>query len=458
MDYREFYNVYAHIPTDKEVQRKENEILFKNSKEKRYTGVIQVELKTRTPLFTPDTSGRQSEKGAEAKHKEEKFFSYDGKTPVIPGSSLRGVLRNIHEVVTNSCFAVVNLEDKPIKRTSETYKPGILQREANGDIHLYEAKKAIVKYSKRPDLKKDGKQDSFKEGAIVKFTLPNEQKMNMSRNGGGNFRGNSNRKFNLDDNVVRDIELPNSNQVSNSKKTWRTGYYFKGEPGVKKLGESENAYVFYFEKEGYRGKAVLSKFKKGESEAETSREIQGLLDVLASYDKNKDNVDFDVMQGEYQSVYRGYKEYSEQLQKFFDGKLTPNNGKSYFPVHYSQVAGNVYLSPACITKEVSYTSIMDILEAQGKHHTCTDFSNLCPTCRLFGMVGMEKNIGNKQLDKKYSNAWASSIRVQDAVLKEEQNENFTKKIYAKKVTLMELASPKKSSAEFYLQKPQGKDV
>jgi CRISPR-associated protein (TIGR03986 family) len=65
-----------------------------------HSGYFDVTLTTESPTYirgmlTPD----EKKRGLEAKDKSE-FFSIDGKTPMIPGSSLHGMLRNMLEIIS----------------------------------------------------------------------------------------------------------------------------------------------------------------------------------------------------------------------------------------------------------------------------------------------------------------------------------------------------------------------
>ncbi len=71
----------------------------------------------------------------------------------------------------------------------------------------------------------------------------------------------------------------------------------------------------------------------------------------------------------------------------------------------------------------------------GDYNSCDDISKLCDACSLFGMVGQEAN--------------ASRIRFTDGRYK--SNENG---IYDDIVTLKELATPRISSTEFYMESPR----
>jgi len=422
MEYKKFINVYHFAPLSYEICDRQNALERNMEKtEELYTGKIQVRLKTRTPVFIPDMHAQGKETG----HKELTFFSYDGKTPVIPGSSLRGMLRSVYETVTNSCLSVVDLEEKPVRRTSDCYKAGLLRRNVDNTFTLVSANKATVLFDERPDLRQPEK---YQEGAEVWVKVGNEGRRQ----------------------IVTKI-LP-AGGVSQGK--WHEGYYFKGEPGVKKIKKSENAYVIY-------RKDIDERERETEIESckcmeRNSVELQELKSVLESYEallekkkNDKDHKQF--IEYSKEPDHKGYKEYSKRLETFLAGE----SGTEYFPVHYSTIGKGkdaiVYLSPACITKEISYNTILDILKKQGKHHTCSNIKKLCPACRLFGMVGDNQKVEEKD---DYPNAWASSIRVQDAVLKEEPPNGWR----GQKITLMELSEPKKSSAEFYLKKPKGEQV
>ncbi len=401
-EYSNFLNVYDFVSLGKQVKRSEDalkERICTDAKEQ-YTGKIDVILKTRTPLFIPNMPEAETTAG---EHKKYKFFSYDGVNPVIPGSSLRGVLRSIYETITNSCLSVVDLEERPVRRTSEVYAPALLGYDENGQLVLYKAAKATVKYANRPDVRDTEDKKFYKEGARVLFREPKKDGIQMITERVAIWK--------------KDTKLaPN----------WREGFYFKGEPGVKKTGTSTNAYVFYLE---HNMPEPVLKNKIFETKGP---EIQELKAVLESYKENMGNVRT--------RGYQGYQEYAEQLDLFLKKKLT------YFPVQYSIVAGYIYLSPASITKEVYYTTVQDILKEHGEHDTCKHFKKLCPACNLFGMVGSTSTSVNDD----YPNAWSSLVRVQDAVLNQPMGDGV---FMNKEVTLMELASPKRSSTEFYLRKP-----
>lgn len=67
----------------------------------RYTGSIRVRMVTETPLLVPDTENVRE--GAE-RHKIYQLRVGADETPLIPASSVRGMLRSAYETVTNSRF------------------------------------------------------------------------------------------------------------------------------------------------------------------------------------------------------------------------------------------------------------------------------------------------------------------------------------------------------------------
>lgn len=93
-------------------------VSFKDKKKKEtkpedklHTGVLECRLITKTPLAIPDPEKKDEEKvdnsdGNEpGKHNIYPFFRYRDGIPVIPGSSLRGVIRSVYETATDSCFS-----------------------------------------------------------------------------------------------------------------------------------------------------------------------------------------------------------------------------------------------------------------------------------------------------------------------------------------------------------------
>ena len=112
-------------------------------------------------------------------------------------------------------------------------------------------------------------------------------------------------------------------------------------------------------------------------------------------------------------------------------------------MYFSQISDKkqdiIYVSPACITREVYINTLKEILKNQANHIGCEKEEKLCPTCALFGTISDKLKV-------------ASKIRFSDAKVVKEKNSK--QDYYDAILTLPELSSPKLSTTEFYLQKPE----
>ena len=88
-----------------ELSRPDRDVYYSN----RFTGVIHCMLKTESPLYTraaleQDEYRKKPTKDGEKSKNKSDFFYVDPATkqPVIPGSSLRGMLRTLVEIITFS--------------------------------------------------------------------------------------------------------------------------------------------------------------------------------------------------------------------------------------------------------------------------------------------------------------------------------------------------------------------
>lgn len=400
-----FINPYSFVALRPDVKRGSLE-----SDEKKYTGVIEYSLLTKTPLIIPNTSNDDAFKCGVEDHRSYDFFSYtdlSGKSgscegefcrPVIPGSEIRGMLRSYFEILTNSCLSMVDEKKVLAKRTNHVFSAGLIKKDADGKFLLYRAIDCIMRTygannldDKYPfDEYKDYKRKSYiqdiPEGSKVYFEMVD--------------RG---RKY-----------KPLATKVSKEKsgKVWDEGYILKGAPGpqLDKKEEKHCAHIF----------------------VPTNRIVKDTLDInilKTALDLYKKAV------SDSQATGYTYKEYKACLEEFMRG-----NGNDYFPVYYSKInpeANYVMLSPAAITREVSDKLLRDIL---GNHKPCNQAEMLCPACRLFGTV-------------RDSFAVSSRIRFSDLEFVSDQP---LSKAYENITTLPELSSPKLSNIEFYVKRPTDK--
>lgn len=99
--------------------------------EDKHTGVIEYTIKTYTPLFIPNSSTDKAFKISDEvlqkkseEHKSYDFYSYTMLNenerydeiyhqPVIPGSEVRGMVRNLYETLTDSCMSGLSENEIP---------------------------------------------------------------------------------------------------------------------------------------------------------------------------------------------------------------------------------------------------------------------------------------------------------------------------------------------------------
>ncbi|SES98000.1 TIGR03986 family type III CRISPR-associated RAMP protein [[Clostridium] polysaccharolyticum] len=387
---------------------------YEEKNEDLITGKMTIELKTETPLFIPNiTSERKincSKNGKELDKKEHlqyEFFSYhqyeseeeeksketEAYEPVIPGSEIRGMIRSIYEAFTCSCMSAIDL-DKPLyKRTSDYYRYGILENN-DGVLKLY--KLDMVK-----DVVMVGKKyaNDLEECQYVTYRYKMKK------------YGPHTRKF-----VNESLGIITEEDIKKSGEN--CGILFKGEEGFKK----EWFKVF---NASNLGDAVI------EMELSDDR-IKSFEHVLQTYQDDRINKLYNDKKG-------WYKEYSKCWQSLKKGE------RKYIPVYFSETPlcdedqkKVIYLSPACITKESYYTTLESLLKQVGAE-PCKSGKDICPACQLFGMAG-EDSISSK-------------LRFSDARV--EYNGNVKDYMYENFVTLEELAQPKISATEMYLQRPVG---
>ena len=103
--------------------------------DKKLSGKIVCKLTAKTQLAIPDLKKGTTPEGIN-KHP---FFRVGGKA-VIPGSSIRGVIRNVYEALTNSCMHINDKDDDYFSSRQNKEKVGLLAYE-DKTFKLYEAER-----------------------------------------------------------------------------------------------------------------------------------------------------------------------------------------------------------------------------------------------------------------------------------------------------------------------------
>ena len=407
-----FVNPYNFIPL--QTKAPERNTVTKG----RYSGVIEYSLLTKTPLFIPNTSSADAFRMNIPEHKSYDFFSYKDLSeetdsaekkyykPVIPGSSVRGVLRSNFEILTNSCMSAIDDDDVLSKRTNETFKQGLLKKEGE-NYRLYTAEDHLLRTMGENDLRDDPhwkddpahnnrkcyRQKDLQEGQKVYFIK--KARTSTAPNG---------KSF-----PVKSLALQVSDQAGTGK---TVGYVLKGEDGPNLNGAKQQKHACHIF-------SLQGEFKQLEKE-----ETATMDKVLKAYRDNAQNE---------------YREYASAWKRFRNGE-----GEEYFPVYYSTAQGKagdfVMLSPACITREIYRNKISDMIP---QHRSCDKKDALCPACRLFGTLGRQFQV-------------TSRIRVTDLILDDENEKSWQTdpaQLFEQVTTLDPLGAPKINNMEFYLKRP-----
>lgn len=373
--------------------------------EDRHTGVIEYTITTKTPLFIPNSSSDSAFKISKKvnDHKSYDFFSYteldptktyngEYHVPVIPGSEIRGVVRNAYETLTNSCMGLLNADEYPVKRSVARFDPGLLYKDREGNFTLYEARSLrLGKDEPRPKKSEPKGFEDYPNGTIIYYKNPpkNEKHQFMP------------------------IEV-----YSMNGKYSKEGYLLKWGMGATK----KRCHVFSIKKDNQNGGETGIKVEdihlsKDDIERKLLRVIDYYLAEPGLTGKNK----------------AAYEEYKQDVKNFLEG-----DGDAYFPVNYSKLdRGIYYLAPATLTKEVSDNNIGKLA---GEFAPCE--KDYCPTCELFGYVG-----------KSNESSKGSKIRFTDLYVTQEKD---AASYYMRDcVTIQALGEPKLGNTEFYLRQPTG---
>ncbi|HCT93107.1 MAG TPA: TIGR03986 family CRISPR-associated RAMP protein [Lachnospiraceae bacterium] len=386
-----FVNPYTFVDVDRKTKQVEDaEEIYQ--KESLHTGYLECKLVTRTPLGIPDDEKKQVDGNGHAKYP---FFSVCDGEPLIPGSSIRGVIRSVYETVSDSCLSTMQ-ENTGLSfrvENNNAYEPGLLIRE-NNQWQLYTAERYRIPCKKKnSDFKmeiRDGKRVITYGGKIYQYGDPVSFKI-----AGINGYGRSSR--------------PRGNRAICSMQPVTTG----------------DAYVYIGE--AFSNKKSEGVFKKKERCRISTGQINTALELLEE--------SLNVYRN--RSVNKIYQENPKNSEKG-QGIWEIHTGYAGFerakragvlPVWYTRKNGLLRFSMAAIGRFFAKKTLNDLV---GKKVPCKERGELCDACKLFGMTG-GRSIGSR-------------VRFSDAefVGDEKKDERMTS------ATLKELALPRYSYLPFHV--------
>ena len=251
-------NNYSEIYPYNFISFNSNKAIYKNEENNDvYTGKIIYEIETKTPLIIPDTTTNNTNYYP--------FYKIDGK-PIIPGSELRGVVRSIYEIVTNSCLSSFNgdvdLQSRININNAKYYniQSGLLIYKGNNYWALYQAKalrreelntknkyeitqfisntnrkKYWGKLNKIVDFSKEDEAIKGLKSIIEKYIENNNENINKKQNSNSKFNKKDLEKYNkiFSKNCDNDYWIPvyyyklsnNKNYISKDYNTDKDNYY-----------------------------------------------------------------------------------------------------------------------------------------------------------------------------------------------------------------------------------------
>lgn len=352
------------------------------------TGVMSCKLYTRSPIAIPDTV---SVKEDSDQHKTYSFMRTVDNKLMIPGSSLRGVLRSVYETASDSCFVTSDIKQIATRRSGmrQFGKAYLLSYTDNG-WQLKKAERYLIiidddryKPFRKPEFRdyvrwRDSDLRRHKYGEKIQFD-PGEVYINKNGIEVGT--------------VVKEI----------SDEGTETGYLYLGEAAPKEAKASTNK---HFE-------SIFVEVRGEKPIPISDMQIDRLKEIYKQYNDPALN-----------------RCLTENHPNYYKGVIECIEAKKTIPVWYNVQHDNVSL--ASIGRIAYQKTMGDML---GVKRPCIERNSLCKACSLFGMAKDEGKVGSR-------------VRVTDAV-------SCGDNTIIPEVTLKELSSPHISYTPFYLDVKDG---
>jgi len=237
---------YNFIPLNEKVIESDfniDDTPFNTYHKNKNTGYIEVEIETKTPVYVRDTLNQKEQEEAEKGKQNPDFFSPAGRYR-IPGSSLRGMVRNIVEIVSFGKFGFFKdillfyrgLADKS-KRFRKEYQDNMSSFDQKSRKQNYKMSAGVM-YKKgleyfiipanfSPTQKTQGKRQYFKEISKNKFLVVSGDMMNKRHEWIVEYYPDNQKRINIDsidiDEYLND-KLRDEQVINVVKETMKNGY------------------------------------------------------------------------------------------------------------------------------------------------------------------------------------------------------------------------------------------
>lgn len=342
-----FVNPYNFISVGQENNRRTEE-----SDQKHLTGKLSCKLYVKTPLAILDTNKKRVDENNN--HPSYPFLTING-NPVIPGSSIRGMLRSYYETLTDSCFVTLSENESLTARTpaNQPFQPGVLLRK-DGTWVLYKATRGRLKVRGSDcSVALFNKERVIKKGDVIYHN--------------GDYVDAEFQKVKETNRKGKEVSVCYGTLLGKSEK--ESEYVlFVGEPIFKKNYES----IFQIKEQEIIGQDLLM------------NAINGLKNTVDFYQDSAINRKL----GKKVNDHSGYANFKAAEQK------------GVIPLWYRKEGEHLYFSMACIGRMAFNNTLSDLIGEYRTRTPCVERDHLCPACRLFGTAK--------------GDAFGSKIRVTDA--------------------------------------------
>ena len=416
-------NPYNFIPFGLEPNRKALDEYYQEPLE---SGWIDVILTVKTPLIIPDASHPHTKtitvtargQTVPREHKSYDFFHLPSGEKTIPGSTLRGMVRSIFEMASNSCVPFV--QESPITTRGVTYssfkKRGLLNYDPVAKCwELYEA--SVCSYKTTKDDVKRGTFRGFKNASRVLFSsdggelLPDSLE-DISENKTADGKQEGVLQFNI---PITNNEYNVAVLTPNTSPLMR----WKLNGSASDVDDQHNPYQMLY--------AGVYDTLNNIREDQKKKKARGL-------DSPGADLPMETLKLTLESAAK-------------DGGMVP--------CYYLEVARGkqklYYLSPASIGRVRQRRSWSEIM---GAYSPCTDLDvdsesgkkGVCSACAMFGTATAKRQ---EDLTNKNTVSFGAGGRLRFTDAKPEAGVS----IHTKSYTLPILATPNPSAFDFYLRKP-----
>ena len=389
------------------------------------TGWFDVHLKIKTPLIIPDASNFDEKKVPVQKgkktilepHREYDFFQLPNGSYSIPGSTLRGLIRSTYEAATDSCLPFLPKEpDLPISQRTPLYAAlkdrGLLEYDSKQRKWLlYSTKKTLIKTTRSEVV--DGSFRGYRNGQKVQFQVDDKGIVTLGAGAEEGF---------LQFNIPLDGTIQNEYHVAILEKksvVWPDPACEKENQQTQMLYNSLHTSVYDTIGNVYSRRTVYD-----------PRTMQEVLDRYGKPRRygSKWHEDFE------QFILPAAIHHTAAVDLLKPLEDAYYKGRDCVVPCYYFIVGDgdprlAYLSYAAVGRIRQRRNWAGIM---GKHRPCEKQNLMCPACALFGSVQDGGNSGR--------------VRFSDALPGSDC-------LSPEKVTLPILSTPRTSSFEFYLRKP-----